>query len=109
MPPDHDARAPGHSVRDMLFRPFDGRLSISGPCTTPSSTIAELQTCHLGGELGDKCVKDAVLHENAIGADAGLAHVAEFGADSAFDRRVEIGVVEHDEGRVAAEFQRRPS
>ena len=46
------------------------------------------------------------LHVDAVGADAGLPGVAELRGDRALDRRIEIGVVEDDEGRVAAELER---
>ena len=58
------------------------------------------------GQLRGEGVVDAVLHQDAVGADAGLAGVAVLGGDRALDRGVEVGVVEHDEGRVAAELQR---
>ena len=47
------------------------------------------------------------MHIEAVGADAGLAGIAVLRRQRAFDRRIEIGIVEHDEGRVAAEFQRQ--
>src|SRR3546814_4341615 len=50
---------------------------------------------------------DARLHIEAIGADAGLAAVAIFGGKRAFHRRVHIGVVEDDEGRISAKLHRR--
>ncbi len=50
-------------------------------------------------------VVDAGLHENAVGADAGLAGVAVFGGHGAGHRLLEIGVVEDEERRVAAELE----
>ncbi|MNX91558.1 hypothetical protein D3C86_1236460 [compost metagenome] len=47
------------------------------------------------------------LDENAVGADAGLAAIAEFRNESAFNGEIEIGIVENDEGRIAAQFQRQ--
>jgi len=44
----------------------------------------------------------ARLHEDAVGADAGLAGIAEGRGDDAGRRRVHIRVVEDDVGRVAA-------
>jgi hypothetical protein len=46
------------------------------------------------------------LHEKSVGADAGLAAVAVLRGEGAFDGRVEVGIVEHDKGRVAAELER---
>ena len=55
--------------------------------------------------LGESVV-DAGLDVEAVGADAGLAGVAELGGDRALDRAVEVGVVEDDERRVAAQLHR---
>ena len=54
------------------------------------------------GEL----VVDRRLHQEPVGADAGLSGVAILRDDRALDRRIEIGIVEHDERRVAAELER---
>ena len=67
---------------------------------------ADLELDASGGELLDELLIDAGLHEEAVGADAGLAGVAVFGDDRAFDRAVDIGVVEDEERRVAAELHR---
>ena len=58
------------------------------------------------GEPLREAIVDAALHVNAIGAHAGLAGVAILGGDRTVDRRFEVGVVEHDERRIAAELQR---
>jgi hypothetical protein len=55
------------------------------------------------GPLGEGVV-DAVLHQDTVGADAGLAGVAVFRGDGALDRHLDIGVVKDDERRVAAQF-----
>src|SRR3954467_6195762 len=67
---------------------------------------AYLEAFHLLGELGGELVVAGGLHVDAVRADAGLARVAVFRGECAFHRRVEVGVVEHDEGRVAAELER---
>ena len=79
---------------------------MSGPCVTPASVPSPTFSFDSVRELRDEGVVNAVLHVDAVGADAGLAHVAELGHDRALDRRVDIGVVEDDERRVAAELQR---
>ena len=61
---------------------------------------------HRLDESRGEAVVDAGLHQDAIGADASLAGIAVFGGHGAGDRLVEIGVVEHDERRVAAELER---
>src|SRR5690606_14575826 len=45
------------------------------------------------------------LHIDAVRAHAGLAGIAEFRCDRTLDGRVEIGIVEDDEGRIATQFQ----
>jgi hypothetical protein len=59
----------------------------------------------LGEALGEGIV-DAVLHQNPVGADAGLAGIPVFRGDRTLDRGLDIGVVEHNERRIAAELQR---
>ena len=62
----------------------------------------------LASELGDERRRmHALLHEHAVRADAGLAAVAKLCRHQAFDGGVEVGIVEDDEGRVAAELQRQ--
>jgi hypothetical protein len=79
---------------------------ISGPWTTPGfEAVADLQRLHPRRELGDELVMHLVLHEDAVGADAGLAHVAVLGDHRPFDRRIDVGVFEDDEGRIAAELE----
>ena len=51
-----------------------------------------------------KRVVDAGLDEEAVGAHAGLPGVAIFGDHRALDRPVDVGIVEDDEGRVAAKL-----
>jgi hypothetical protein len=81
--------------------------SISGPWLTPASKpLPTLMPAGLGGQLLDEGVVHAFLHVEAVGADAGLAGVAVLADHRAFDGAVDVGVVEHDEGRVAAQLQR---
>jgi hypothetical protein len=56
----------------------------------------------LGEPLG-KGIVDPVLHQDAAGADAGLAGIAVFGRDRPLDRHLDVGVVEDDERRFATE------
>ena len=61
-----------------------------------------------GRELLGERVVDAGLDVDAVGADAGLAGVPELAGDRTLDRLVEVGVVEDDERRVAAQLHRGP-
>ena len=67
--------------------------------------VADLHRRDLLRQLLDELIVDLVLGVDAVGADAGLAHVAIFRDHRAFDRGIDIGVVEHHERRVAAEFE----
>ncbi|MNS98220.1 hypothetical protein D3C72_1325820 [compost metagenome] len=55
--------------------------------------------------LGERVI-DAVLYENPVRAHAGLAGIAKLGCHGAGHGQVEIGVIEHDEGRVATQLHR---
>ena len=48
-----------------------------------------------------------LMHVETIGGGAGLAHIAHLGDHGAVDGRVDVGVVEDDKGRIAAELHRR--
>src|SRR3546814_10902540 len=62
--------------------------------------------CSSDLELFGEGVVDPFLHQDAVGTDAGLAGVAELGDHGTLDGGIEVGVVEHQEGRVATELQR---
>ena len=51
-----------------------------------------------------KMVVDLVLHDKAGRRDADLSGVAEFRSGDLFRRHVDVGIVEDDDRRVAAEF-----
>ncbi len=67
---------------------------------------ADLHALHALGDTSGELLDDAALHDEAVGRGARLADVAELREHRALDRLVEIGVVEHDEGGVAAELHR---
>ena len=69
--------------------------------------VADLEQLDFGGEFLHELLVDAFLHINAVGADAGLAGIAVFARHRAFDGRVDVGIVEHDKGCIAAEFERQ--
>ena len=99
-------RAPSHRRRAPRPSP-PLRALMSGPCVTPASVPgADLELRHALRELRRERVVDLVLHEQAVRAHARLARVAVLGDDRALRRGIEIGVVEHDERRVAAELER---
>ena len=57
------------------------------------------------GELGDERVGDRFVDDDPLGRHADLALVGERAEHRGVDRRVEVGVVEHDQRRLAAEFE----
>ena len=69
--------------------------------------VAHLGGFHLGGKLGHELVVHALLHVDAVGAHAGLPGVAVLAGKGAFHGGVDVRVVEHDEWRIAAQFQRQ--
>src|SRR5450830_400430 len=68
-------------------------------------TVADLELGDRHFQLLGERVVDRILDVQAVGADAGLAVVAVFGNDRAFDGLIQVRVVEHDERRIAAQFQ----
>ena len=57
--------------------------------------------------LLDEALGDALLHEQPRAGAADLALVEPDRIDDAFDGAVEIGILEDDEGRLAAELERQ--
>ena len=68
---------------------------------------ADAQPAHARLDLGDEGVGDALLHQQPRAGAADLALVEPDAVDQPFDGAVEIGVLEDDEGRLAAELQRQ--
>jgi len=56
-------------------------------------------------EAAGELLVDGVVDEEPVGAHARLAAVAEFRDHRPVDCGVQVGVLEDDEGRVAAQFQ----
>ena len=51
---------------------------------------------------------DRAVHQEPVGGGAGLAHVAHLGDHRAVDGGVDVGVLEDEERRVAAELHAQP-
>ena len=96
----------GAGVGDMALDLVEALAIDDRPLLDPVlHAVADL---HRGGRLGQaagELVIDSVLHEDTVGADTGLAGIAVFRGHSAGDRRVDIGIVEDDQRRVAAELK----
>src|SRR5258708_11444068 len=70
--------------------------------------IAVFERLHVGGEAIDELVIDARVHDDPVRAHADLALMEEPADDSRPYRMFQVGVVEDDEWRVAAELQCHP-
>ena len=77
----------------------------SEPSTTWPARIAGGQRGGALGELLDEGVGDRRVDDEPLGRHADLALVGERAEHRRIDRRVEIGVVEHDQRRLAAELE----
>ena len=66
---------------------------------------SDLQLSGAHCQFVNELVVDGFLRVEAIGAHAGLACIAVFGRQRSLDRRIEVGVVEHDERGVAAQLE----
>ena len=105
--PNHHAAAFGHGVVHMALHFGQGCLFDQGALVhAVFKAIAHFGTLNFGSELFDKFVVHTFLHIKAVGAHTGLACVAVFAGEGAFDRAVDVGVFKHDEGRVATQLQR---
>ncbi|MNS91257.1 hypothetical protein D3C72_1253380 [compost metagenome] len=94
-----------HRVGDMLADFFHGgRINQRADGDTIIHAITDFQLGHCHLQLFGKGVVNAVLYQEAVGANAGLAGVAIFGRDGTGDGGVQIGIVKHDKRRIAAQF-----
>ncbi|MNQ19370.1 hypothetical protein D3C85_324330 [compost metagenome] len=67
--------------------------------------VADLELADLFHQALGEALVDALLHQDAIGADAGLPGVAELALHDPGHRLFQVGVVEHDKGRIAAQLE----
>ena len=106
---DHGARPLGHGVlhvRRHLLEPvpIDQRPHLR----LRIHRIADPQTFHDTREPAGELVVNAVLHVDAVGADARLPGVAELRCDHFPHGGIDVRIVEHQERRVPAELERHP-
>ena len=69
--------------------------------------VAHPDLGHAGSQSGHKGVVDAGLHIHAVGAHAGLTRVAVLAGQGSLHGHIQVGIVEHDQGGVAAQLQRQ--
>ncbi|MCY1517587.1 hypothetical protein D9M68_522750 [compost metagenome] len=68
-------------------------------------SIADPEFAHLLHQARSEALVNAILHQDSIGADAGLAGVAELALHDPGNRLFEVRIVEHDEGRIATQLE----
>ena len=73
---------------------------------TGRHAVADFQSRNGTREFFNEGVIDAVLNQEAIGANAGLTHVAEFRRHRAGHRGIQIGIVKDNERCVSTQLQR---
>jgi hypothetical protein len=66
--------------------------------------LADSEPTHPGCKLGRELLGHRFVHVEAVGRGAGLADVAHLGQHRAGHGGVDVGVLEDDEGRVAAQL-----
>src|SRR5689334_631478 len=66
--------------------------------------MADLQRLHTRGELFDELSGNGFLNQQAAGGGAALAIERVDHEHDGIERTIKIGVVEHDDGILAAEF-----
>ena len=99
-------RAPGRRSRrpaPAARADTSGPWSVAGSRGSPSRTVA-----HQVGHTGDEVVEQRALHVGAGRRRAVLAGVDQRAGDRAVHGGLEVGVVEHDERRLAAELEVHP-
>jgi ParB family chromosome partitioning protein len=69
--------------------------------------MADAQGSHAPLQPAEEGVGDAFLQQQPRARAAHLSLVEPDGVDHALDRAVDVGIVEHDEGRLAAKLQRQ--
>ena len=84
-----------------LLRLVDHRPEIGLALGMPGAELAEAL-----GHRVDHVLEDAALDQQAAAGGAGLAAVLDDGVDEGRQRPLEIGIVEHHLGRLAAELER---
>src|SRR6188474_407545 len=95
----------GERIGDVLFDlGYRARIDQGALVGRALESVAHAELAHGLDELRDESLVHAVLHQDPVRADTGLAGVAILARDRTSDRGVEIGVGEHDEGRVAAQL-----
>ena len=82
----------------MLLDFLYGGLVDQGPCRTPGSNVAHFKFFDCSDEFLGKSIINSGLDVESVGANTGLTGVAVLGNDRPFDSRIQIRIVEDDNG-----------
>ena len=105
----HDRRAVVDRVGDQLADALDGLLvDQRADVDAVVLAAAEGEAAHPLAELLGELLRHRAVHQEPVGGRARLAHVAHLRDHRAVDGRVDVGVLEDDERRVAAELHAQP-
>mgnify|MGYP000318339862 CR=1 FL=1 len=107
------ARAAGDEPRTAIERVLEMLLHLRDGRRVDQRTLGDavlgapshLESLSRFRELFGEGVCQAFMDIDSIGADAGLAGIAELRDHCTGHGRIEIGILENDEGRIAAEFE----
>ena len=72
---------------------------------SPSLRIADRQRRYALGQLCSEGIGHGALDDHALGRHADLPGIGVGAEHGGIDRGVDIGIGEHDQGRLAAEFE----
>jgi hypothetical protein len=98
----------GEGIRDMLLHFGDGLLIDQRALVGRAlQAVADTELCHRGRQLLGEFIVNPFLDQQPVRAYASLPRVAVFAGDCALHRGIEVGIVEYDEGRIAAELERQ--
>jgi hypothetical protein len=95
----------GEVGRDLLDR---GLVDQRADCRSRREARRHVERGNLCAEPGEELFLDGSVDEDTVGTDAGLPGIAELAGHGRFHRHVEICVLEHDQRRVAAQFEAQP-
>lgn len=91
-----------HVLVDLCHRSAVNQRAV---CGLAVEAVADLECLDDVDDALDKLLVDAAVDKDAVGAYAGLASDSELASNQVLHCFIEVGVLEDDEGRVAAQFE----
>src|SRR5215469_7372694 len=100
-------RSLGNSVLNVFLHFLYGRMVDQRTLDHSGlEAVAHFKLPYRCNQFLGKGVINAGLDIEPVSANAGLTSVAVFGNYRSFNGRIQISIIENDEGRIASEFQR---